>query len=129
MPDDILENHDIKIRVKSTYLDEQSQPDRSRFAFAYSITIENNSDTPAQLISRHWIITDTKNNIQDVKGDGVIGKQPRIMPRESFSYTSAAVIETTAGTMEGSYKMQRDNGENFIVTIPTFSLTKPQALH
>lgn len=119
----------IVITAKTAYLDEHSQPDKSRFAFAYTITIENNSDQAAQLLSRHWIITDTNSHIQEVEGPGVIGQQPRILPGESYTYSSGAVIETQAGTMEGSYEMQTDTGERFQVPIPAFALTRPQSLH
>lgn len=123
------ESHPIKIKVKTGYLDEHSQPEQNRFAFAYTITIENNSDKPAQLLSRHWIITDANNVIQEVQGMGVVGQQPRILPGDSYTYSSGAVLETQVGTMEGTYQMQSDKGERFNIPIPAFSLTRPQALH
>ncbi len=119
----------ITITVKTLYLDEQSQPEYQRFAFSYTITIENNSDIPTQLLSRHWIITDANNMVQEVKGDGVIGEQPRILPGDSYTYSSGAVLETQVGTMEGSYQMRTDAGDLFHVSIPTFSLTCPHSLH
>ncbi|MEO0442502.1 MAG: Co2+/Mg2+ efflux protein ApaG [Pseudomonadota bacterium] len=119
----------ISIKVKSNYIGEQSQPEHKRFTFAYTVTIENNSDIPAQLVRRHWIITDANNVVQEVKGEGVIGQQPRILPGDSFTYSSGAILETQVGTMEGSYEMQTDAGETFKVPIPAFSLTRPHALH
>ena len=119
----------IRISAKTAYLEKESQPDKHRFAFAYTITIENNSDVAATLMSRHWIITDAKNVIQEVEGMGVVGEQPRILPGESFTYTSGAVLETQVGTMEGMYEMQTDTGETFNVPIPVFSLTRPHSLH
>jgi len=125
----VTENHPIEIKIKTAYLDEHSQPDQHRFAFAYTITIENKSDKAAQLISRHWIITDANNVIQEAQGMGVVGQQPRILPGDSYTYSSGAVLETQVGTMEGTYQMQSDTGENFNVPIPAFSLTRPHALH
>jgi ApaG protein len=125
----MVETLTINIKVKSAYLDEQSQPDKHRYAFAYTITIENNSDEPTQLLSRHWVITDANNITQEVQGMGVVGQQPRILPGDSYTYSSGAVLETQAGTMEGTYEMQTDDGETFSVPIPAFSLTRPQSLH
>jgi ApaG protein len=119
----------INITVETAYLQQHSQPYNKRFVFSYTVTIKNMSDQAAQLISRHWIITDANNAIQEVQGIGVIGQQPRILPGESYSYSSGSVLETSAGTMEGSYQMQTDSGENFDVTIPTFLLKNQQALH
>lgn len=119
----------IVISVKSTWLEKQSQPENKRFAFAYKVTIKNNSDHPAKLVSRHWIITNANNVTQEVKGEGVIGRQPRILPGESFVYTSGAILETPVGTMEGTYDMQTDTGETFTVTIPAFVLNRPNSLH
>lgn len=119
----------ITIKVRTVYLHEQSQPKQNRFAFAYTITIENNSERPAKLLNRHWIITDANNVVQEVQGAGVVGEQPRILPGDSYTYTSGAILETQVGTMEGSYEMQNDNGNTFSVPIPTFTLTCPHALH
>ena len=125
----MVETVTIEIKVKSAYLDDQSQPDKKRFAFAYTVTIENHSDEPAQLLSRHWIITDANNSVQEVQGMGVVGQQPRILPGDSYTYSSGAVLETQAGTMEGTYQMQTDDGGTFNVPVPAFSLTRPQSLH
>ena len=122
-------NQPIIINVKTAYLGEQSQPENRRFAFAYTITITNNSTIATRLLSRHWIITDANNVVQEVKGKGVIGQQPRILPGDSYTYSSGAILETQVGTMEGNYKMRTDVGDIFNVSIPIFSLTRPYALH
>ena len=121
--------NDITIAIKTAYIEEHSQPQHQRFVFAYTITIGNNGLTTAQLLSRHWIITDTKNAVQEVQGDGVIGEQPQIRPGESFTYSSNAILETGAGTMEGSYTMKANDETEFTVAIPLFSLTRPHSLH
>lgn len=119
----------IIIRVKTDYLAAQSRPQQQRFAFAYTITIENHGDQGAQLLSRHWIITDAHNAVQEVEGTGVIGEQPRIAAGASYRYTSGALLATEAGTMEGSYTMQTDKGEIFTAPIPIFMLGSVRALH
>ena len=122
-------NKPIKIKVKTAYLDNQSNPLQKRYVFAYTITIENHSDTAAQLISRHWVITDANDVIQEVEGVGVVGEQPRILPGANYTYSSGAVLETQVGTMEGTYQMQTDSGEAFNVPIPAFTLVRPHSLH
>lgn len=124
-----MSEYSIKITVETNYLDQHSQPERSRFAFAYTISIENCSDVSAQLLSRHWVITDAKDSIQEVVGDGVVGEQPHIPPGEKYVYSSNAVLETHVGTMEGTYTMRAEDGTIFNVPIPVFSLTHPQSLH
>ncbi len=124
-----MSDYTIKISVKTAYLDEHSQPENNRFAFAYTISIENGGHATTQLLSRHWIITDAKNTTQEVVGEGVVGKQPHILPGESFTYTSNAVLETSAGTMEGTYTMRTEDGKVFNVPIPAFSLARPNSLH
>lgn len=119
----------ISIQVKTQYLAEHSSPLSRRFAFAYTITITNNGDEPVQLLRRHWIITDGNRKVEEVRGDGVVGQQPWIAPQQSYHYTSGAVLETPVGTMEGSYDMQRENGDVFMALIPRFTLAKPGALH
>ena len=119
----------IMIQVKTQYLAEHSSPAVQRFAFAYSISITNNSDQPVQLLRRHWIITDGNRKVEEVRGDGVVGQQPWIAPQQSFHYTSGAVLETPVGTMEGSYSMQQENGDAFKALIPRFTLAKPGSLH
>jgi ApaG protein len=129
MPSLQINPDSINISIETVYLQQHSEPHNKRFVFSYTVTIENTGDQAAQLISRHWVITDANNAVQEVQGIGVIGEQPRILPGESYSYSSGSVLETPAGTMEGSYQMQTDKGETFDVTIPTFLLKNQQALH
>lgn len=119
----------IKISVNTQYLDKYSQPQKNRYAFAYTVSIENCSDISAQLLSRHWVITDAKDAIQEVSGDGVVGEQPHILPGEKYTYSSNAILETHAGIMEGAYTMRTETGKIIHVPIPAFSLTRPQSLH
>lgn len=119
----------INIHVETQYIAEQSSPEQNRYAFAYTIAISNHGLEPVQLISRHWIITDGNEKIQEVRGDGVVGEQPVIEPGESFCYTSGALLETAVGTMEGSYQMVSGSGEKFDIAIPRFSLIHPGSLH
>lgn len=120
---------DIRINVKSLYLPAQSSPKQGRYVFAYTINIQNLGDQPAKLLTRHWKILDAKNKLEEVRGDGVIGEQPRLLPGAEFTYSSGAVLETSAGTMEGSYQFTTDSGEKFDVEIPLFVLMLPGALH
>jgi ApaG protein len=122
-------NPTIDISVKTRFVEEQSVAEKGQFVFAYTITIANQSATSVQLISRHWIITDSRNQIQEVKGLGVIGQQPVLEPGSSFTYTSSAVLATETGTMEGSYQMCTESNENFSVPIPAFLLIHPKKLH
>jgi len=122
------ENH-INVSVETTYLPQESSPERDRYVFAYTVTISNDGNSPAQLISRHWIITDSNNKVQEVRGDGVIGEQPYLKPGTAFRYTSGTVLETPYGTMEGSYQMVDDEGKAFDAPIPVFGLTLPGTLH
>lgn len=124
-----MNNPAIQIHVTTEYLPHQSEPERHRFAFAYHITIENGGDDAAQLISRHWIITDANERRQEVRGLGVIGEQPVIAPGQCYRYTSGAIIDTEVGTMGGSYQMRDANGGQFDVPIPTFVLAVPRAVH
>ena len=119
----------IQIDVKVQHLPQQTQRDRHQFAFAYQITITNNGDRSAQLISRHWVITDASNHRQEVQGLGVIGEQPHIAPGESYQYTSGAVLDTQTGTMEGSYHMSCEGGLSLDVPIPIFLLAVPGSVH
>ena len=120
---------DIQIKVKSLYLPAQSSPKQGRYVFAYTINIRNLGDQPAKLLTRYWKILDAKNKLEEVRGDGVIGEQPRLLPGGEFTYSSGAVLETSAGTMEGSYQFTTDAGEKFDVDIPLFVLMLPGALH
>lgn len=125
---DMLANQ-IDIEIETHYIDEQSIPDENRFVFAYTITIRNNGEQPAKLLSRHWIITDGDGNTQEVRGEGVVGEQPHIGPGDYFRYTSGTVLETPVGTMQGSYQMLADDGSEFDATIPVFTLSQPHTLH
>jgi ApaG protein len=121
--------HQIAITVRTWFVDDQSEPAQSRYVFAYNIKIENQGEVPAQLISRHWVITDETGKVQEVRGEGVIGEQPHLRPGESFEYTSGAVLETSLGTMRGSYHMQADDGLAFDAEIAPFTLCIPRTLH
>ncbi|MCX5741492.1 MAG: Co2+/Mg2+ efflux protein ApaG [Proteobacteria bacterium] len=115
----------IHVRVASQYLSDQSSPRDRRYVFAYTITIVNEGGSTAQLRTRHWVITDARGKVEEVRGDGVVGEQPRLMPGQSFQYTSGCVLTTTVGTMQGSYRMWRDDGSYFDATIAPFSLVAP----
>ncbi|MCG6863612.1 MAG: Co2+/Mg2+ efflux protein ApaG [Chromatiaceae bacterium] len=119
----------IEVSVRCDYLPEQSQPDDRRFAFAYSVFIENRGLQAARLISRHWIIADADGRVQEVRGEGVVGKQPYLRPGESYRYTSGTVLETPIGSMHGSYQMLADDGTRFDAEIHPFSLATPTSLH
>ena len=119
----------IRVTVKSHYIADQSSPANRRYVFAYTVKIENQGDAPAQLVSRHWIITDATGHVEEVKGDGVVGKQPRLAPGEAFEYTSGCVLRTAHGTMRGSYRMVRDDGNGVDATIAPFGLTLPFSLN
>ena len=119
----------ISINVNTAYLDEQSDPAADRYVFAYTITIANTGTVAAQLISRHWIITDAENVTQEVKGLGVVGEQPLLQPGESFEYTSGTAMATPVGTMHGTYQMVAEDGNKFDAEIPVFTLSMPRVLH
>lgn len=127
----------VGVTVVTTYLPSHSRPEEDQYTFAYTITITNASDLPVQLLSRHWVITDADNDIQEVRGEGVVGEQPVIAPGESFRYTSGANLATPVGCMEGSYFMvvrepldiDPSDLPTFEVPIPAFSLHTPTALH
>ena len=119
----------ISISPQSQYLADQSDEPAGRFVFAYTITLRNTGSISAQLISRHWIITDANNQIQEVKGLGVVGEQPLLAPGESYQYTSGAAIATPVGTMRGTYQMVAEDGTRFDAPIPEFTLSIPRTLH
>lgn len=119
----------IRVEAVAEYIAEQSAPDDNRFVFAYHITIRNTGEVPAQLISRHWVIADSNNKVQEVRGQGVIGEQPRLAPGEEFRYSSGCVLETPVGTMQGSYQMAAADGHRFDAEIPAFVLAMPRTLH
>ena len=122
------EPHKIRIDVETSYLGEQSNPREQRYVFAYTITILNEGVQPATLLKRHWIITDANGGVKEVRGDGVVGEQPRLEPGQGFRYSSGAVLETPVGTMQGSYQMIDANGDPFEAPIPMFRLAMPGIL-
>jgi ApaG protein len=119
----------ISVTVNTAYLADQSDPASDRYVFAYTISIANTGTVSAQLISRHWIITDAENVIQEVKGLGVVGEQPLLLPGESFEYTSGTALATPVGTMRGSYQMVAEDGNKFDADVPVFTLSMPRVLH
>jgi len=123
------EKHRIKVSVQAAYLPGQSVPEQNRYVFAYTITITNTGNTPAKLLTRHWVITDANSQTREVRGEGVVGEQPLLPPGASFEYTSGTVLETPVGTMHGSYQMVADDGTRFDAEIPSFTLSIPRTLH
>ena len=121
--------YDIRVNARTAYLPDQSDEAGGRYVFAYTITITNAGSIPAQLISRHWIITDANEQTQEVRGLGVVGEQPLLKPEESFEYTSGTAIATGVGTMRGSYQMVAEDGHQFDASIPAFTLSIPRVLH
>jgi ApaG protein len=120
--------HKIRIDVETNYLGEQSDPREQRYVFAYTITILNEGGQPATLLRRHWIITDANGGVKEVRGDGVVGEQPRLEPGQGFRYSSGAILQTPVGTMQGSYQMIDADGEPFEAPIPMFRLAMPGIL-
>jgi ApaG protein len=121
--------YQIDVSVVTRFLAEQSQPEQHRFAFAYTVTVRNNGQIPARLLSRHWVITDGDGKVEEVRGAGVIGQQPLIEAGESHTYSSGTVMATTVGNMQGSYQMQAEDGRQFDAVIAPFRLAVPGALH
>lgn len=119
----------IEVEPLAQFIPDQSSPEDGRYLFAYTITIRNVGEIPAQLVSRHWIITDANEAVQEVRGLGVVGKQPLLKPGESFQYTSGSQLATPVGTMKGSYQMVAEDGTHFEATIPEFTLAMPRMLH
>ena len=121
--------YEITVEPRSAYLADQSDPTKNQYVFAYTITLTNTGNVAAQLISRHWYITDGDHRVQEVKGLGVVGQQPVLKPGETFEYTSGASIPTPVGTMRGAYQMVGEDGQTFEATIPSFTLSVPRTLH
>ena len=121
--------NNIQIDVQTQYIEDQSNPEQDYYVFAYTITIINNGDQPAKLLNRHWIITDSNQKVQEVRGEGVVGEQPHLKPGEQFVYTSGTMLETSVGTMRGSYEMQADDGSLFDAPVDEFVLSTPRVLH
>jgi len=125
---DHLGDH-IKIDVATQYIESESDPEQDRYVFAYRISIQNNGSEPAQLLSRHWIIRDANGKTQEVHGEGVVGDQPHIKPGNRYEYTSGTMLETSMGTMGGTYLMVTDDGREFKAPIDEFLLSTPHTLH
>jgi len=119
----------IEVTAESFYLPDRSDEDDSRYLFAYTIKVTNTGTVAAQLISRHWIITDSNGRVQEVRGEGVVGEQPKLDPGAMFEYTSSASLETPVGTMRGSYQMVAEDGTRFEAEVPEFTLSIPRVLH
>ena len=117
--------HDIEITVEPFYLEEQSEPDENRFVWGYRIVIVNHSDDTVQLRDRYWRITDAVGQVDEISGEGVVGEQPILAPGDQFEYSSGCPLDTSSGMMVGQYRMERPDGESFMVDIPAFSLDVP----
>ena len=122
-------NYQIDVSASPQFIADQSDPAAERYVFAYTITIDNTGTVPAQLISRHWVITDGNSRVQEVRGLGVVGQQPLLQPGEKFEYTSACQLETPVGTMRGSYQMTAEDGTQFEAVVAEFTLSIPRVLH
>lgn len=122
-------NPNFEVKVHVTYVEAESRPEQNQFFFAYKVRIMNKGAAPAQLMSRHWIITDSAGQTEEVRGAGVVGVQPKIQPGKFFEYESACPLITPFGSMRGTYQMTSDMGENFEIEIPEFYIIAPQALH
>lgn len=121
--------YEITVSTQTQFIPEQSNESGDRYVFAYTITIRNTGSMGAQLISRHWVISDSNNLVQEVRGLGVVGTQPLLKPDESFEYTSGTAITTPVGTMRGSYQMVAEDGTQFEAPVPEFTLSVPRVLH
>jgi ApaG protein len=121
--------YELTVSVRTQYLEDQSDPDRSRYVFAYAVTIKNTGQVAAQVISRLWTITDANNHVENVRGLGVVGHQPLLQPGEQFEYTSGSSLTTPQGSMTGEYFCVAEDGEQFVARIPEFVLSLPRTLH
>ena len=121
--------YDFDVSVRTQYLAEQSDPAAPNYVFSYTITIKNTGTVPAQLISRHWVITDASNHVQEVRGLGVVGHQPLLKPGEQFEYSSGTQLATPQGSMFGEYFCVAEDGHRFEAKIPEFVLSLPRTLH
>lgn len=122
-------HYEFTVSVATAFVPDQSDEAQNRYVFSYTITITNTGSVPAQLISRHWLIHDANQQLQEVRGLGVVGVQPLLRPGEQFEYTSGCVLNTPVGTMQGSYQMVAEDGAQFETPIPKFTLTMPRVLH
>ena len=125
----IEQRYEIAVKVETTFIPDQSDVKASRYVFSYTIKITNIGKVAAQLISRHWVITDADNQVQEVRGLGVVGEQPLLEPNASFEYTSGTMLNTPVGVMRGSYFFTAVDGTQFEVPIPSFTLSMPRVLH
>src|SRR5918998_6003756 len=116
-----ITSYNIKVKVASAFVEDQSDIAQNRYVFAYTMTIHNAGNVPAKLLTRHWIITDANGKVQEVRGEGVVGEQPHLRPGEGFQYTSGTILETSVGTMRGSYQMLADDGTEFDAEIAAFT--------
>ncbi|CAG0977740.1 Protein ApaG [Methylophilaceae bacterium] len=121
--------YEFTVKVETAFVTDQSDDEQSRYVFSYTVTITNTGSVAAQLISRHWIITDATDSVQEVRGLGVVGEQPLLKPGEQFQYTSGTVLSTPVGTMRGSYHMTAEDGTQFDSEIASFTLSMPRILH
>lgn len=119
----------LNVTVTTRYIDDQSAPDRDSYVFTYSVTIKNIGQVGAQLIARHWIITDANNHVEEIRGLGVVGRQPLLKPGEEFEYTSGTSLATPQGSMQGEFLCVTEQGEQFSVQVPEFLLSLPRTLH
>lgn len=124
-----MAKYEFTVTAQPQYLSEQSDPERGQYLFAYTITVANTGDTTAKLMSRHWVITDADGQVEEVRGDGVVGDQPVLKPGEAFRYTSGCPLPTPVGSMRGTYHCVADDGTRFDVPVPEFVLSMPRALH
>lgn len=129
MNEDSPYHYNISVAVRSQYIEAESNPEINKYVFAYTVTIKNEGNIGAKLISRHWIVTDANNHTQEVQGQGVIGEQPYLKPGESFEYTSGTMLETPVGSMQGTYQMIANDEHHFDAIIEPFSLALPQILN
>ncbi len=125
----MTDQYQFSVSVETTYLPDQSSVEEDRYAFAYTITIINTGKVAAQLISRHWVITDADGNADEVKGLGVVGEQPLLLPDEEYEYTSGTMLNTAAGSMRGTYHIVAEDGTQFEADVPLFTLAAPRVLH
>jgi ApaG protein len=126
---DSVKKYEVSVSTEAQYIADQSDEAKERFVFTYTVTLHNSGTIPAQLISRHWVITDARNQVQEVRGLGVVGAQPLLKPGEKFEYTSGTALATPVGTMRGSYQMVAEDGTQFDASIPEFTLSVPRVLH
>lgn len=120
---------EIKVSVQTHYLAEQSDEENERYVFAYEINIAHMGGVPCQLLNRHWVITDGSGNVEEVRGEGVVGVQPELADGESYAYTSGAILKTPVGAMQGDYEFEAEGGQRFTVPIAPFSLSVPSLVH